>query len=147
VRVTIPSLTARCPAASALHMEGVDHDVVLIQDDLHYGRVMASLWERGSEFITIEHDVVPWPGAIAQLWGCPQLWCQHLSLTGPGKIRRGMGSLRVSTEAIRLTADSPPTWAQTHWSQLENRVISALNSRLGDPHLHTPPFAHAKGST
>ena len=32
-------------------------------------------WDEGEGFITMEHDIVPWPGAIESLLDCPHEWC------------------------------------------------------------------------
>ena len=40
-----------------------------------YTRHLQQCWEKGQTFINLEHDIVPWPGAIASLLECPQPWC------------------------------------------------------------------------
>jgi hypothetical protein len=34
-------------------------------------------WTEGQTFINVEHDVVPWPGALDALWRCESDWCAY----------------------------------------------------------------------
>lgn len=36
---------------------------------------LQSRWDEGLGFINLEHDVVPWPGAVQSLMACPRPWC------------------------------------------------------------------------
>ena len=40
-----------------------------------YHDYMAGAWRRRKDFINIEHDVIPWPGAIQELMSCSEPWC------------------------------------------------------------------------
>src|ERR1700752_1918127 len=42
-------------------------------------------WNEGETFINIEHDVVPWLGAVEELWDCPHDWCYFDYHSMPGK--------------------------------------------------------------
>src|SRR3989304_4422313 len=70
VEVYVPALRDDCPAASALSVEGVDHHLALMFDEMGYGTLLSNLWFYGEGFIILEHDVVPFPGAIKALQEC-----------------------------------------------------------------------------
>lgn len=44
-------------------------------DDWNYCAYLQSRWDEGSAFINMEHDIVPSPGLITELWNCPHDWC------------------------------------------------------------------------
>jgi hypothetical protein len=61
---------------------------------------MAAAWERGEDFLTMEHDTVPWPGAIETLLDCPNPWCffgfqQDLDFVATGANPLGLARFRA----------------------------------------------------
>ena len=146
VRIIVISALPRCPAGAALYMEGIEHELKLVGDNDDYSQLLTQLWLAGEEFLTLEHDVVPTPGTLQALRDCPAAWCQHLSFTGPGKLRQGLGSLRVSKEALSQARDLPSRWLGTHWRYLDGKVVPAMEQRFGPAHFHEPPFAHVRPS-
>lgn len=40
-----------------------------------YDRLIRRLWSEGQPFVLVEHDILPWPGAVQQLWECDRPWC------------------------------------------------------------------------
>ena len=71
---------------------------------------MAAAWERGEDFITMEHDTVPWPGAIETLLDCPHPWCffgyqQGIDFVGTGATPLGLARFRAE-----FIAAAPDVW-------------------------------------
>jgi hypothetical protein len=61
----------------------VDQAVVSVDlgpEPTAYGDYFTRRWAAGRSFVNVEHDVVPWPGAIDQLVRCPEPWC-HFDYT------------------------------------------------------------------
>ena len=141
--VLIPALGPDCPAACALAREGVPTHVEIMQDDLHYGRLLAENW-RG-DVIVLEHDVVPWVGAMDAISDCSEPWCVYRYPFAPNAIRWALGCLRVNSELVAAHPDLPERWSGVVWNQLDAAVVAALSSVAEGPHFHDPPLAHVKG--
>lgn len=135
-----------CPAARALHTEGVICTVVAMYDELDYARALAEIWEMGEEFCLLEHDVVPWAGAMANIKGCDQPWCVYDYPFHPDRIGHALGCLRVSEILVRGFPDLPKRWIDTPWRDLESAVYRSLITVSGErkPHLHGPPLSHLR---
>lgn len=48
---------------------------IRLTEEDSYVRYFEERWAERRTFINLEHDVVPWPGALDELWACPQPWC------------------------------------------------------------------------
>jgi len=119
---------------------------VIPQDDYHYGDKLAQYWHRGEDFINIEHDIAPWPGAVEELWDCTSLWCTHQYPIGhSGKFQKGLGLIKFSSSLIERYPDACLGWDETPWNQLDAQVYGALEiDRRIHAHMHFPPVAHIK---
>jgi hypothetical protein len=137
-----------CPAANALRAEGIPYRVYTEQlvPDMAYG--LAEIWRLGKGFIHLEHDNVPWPGALDDLCRCRRsAWCGYwYPLGGPGALAPGIGCLRVSRELVREHPDLHERWHGVEWWGLDAAVTAALAEVTGwsHYHLHWPAVAHAR---
>lgn len=138
----VPALSDDCPAALALRAEGLNPEVVIMGDDLAYGRLLARLWRQGDGFVLVEHDIVPWPGAVSALSSCPEPYCGHRYQIA-GRLGGTLGCVRFSSALIAEHPDLPSRWAGTHWSNLDIKLTSGLwDVGVREYHLHEPPVAH-----
>ncbi len=128
---------AECPAHWALAQERVEHRVIVSEGPFGYGDNFADLWERGEPFIHLEHDIVPWPGAIDELAGCPESWCAFESIILGGRLSIGFGIGKHSPEG-----KAPCRGAD--WEHVETAIRSYLREHAIREHIHTPPVAHAR---
>lgn len=146
MQVIIPAIDENCVASLALRKEGIEHDVVVMDGDYDYGELLVELWQSGESFILLEHDVVPWPGAITQLAECPELWCSYEYPLAPNTLRPALGCIKVSCIVINAYRNLPARfgWAERIWSQMDGAVCPALESIAGKTHIHKPPLAHVK---
>lgn len=129
---------AECPAHWALAQERVHHRIVLNGDGWRYGRSFAQFWNKGEPFIHLEHDIVPWPGAIQELIDCPEPWCVFESAyLGKTMIGFGIGKYRPEGRA-------PKEWSVTDWRCLDGVIVRDLRERFGPECIHNPPVAHAR---
>ena len=142
VVVVYPSNIVRAPAARALEMEGiVDILEFPCAQPNDYGIYFAGLWDAGAPFVIVEHDIIPWPGAIRALLDCPEPRCTHRYPLHRGNVALSFGIGKYIPEG-----PAPEHWATTRWDALDGQVVPVLNERLGPPHVHEPPVAHARST-
>lgn len=109
-----------------------------------YAYVLGALWKAGDEFCIVEHDVVPWPGALDALKSCPHLWCAYWFPFAANAIRPALGCLRVSEDLIELYPDLWRKWAGAEWNDLDGAFYTAIQPLADRPHRHHPDVAHCK---
>lgn len=138
----VPALSDDCPAALALRAEGLNPEVVIMGGDLSYGRLVERLWRSGEGFVLVEHDVVPWPGAMSALSSCPELYCGHRYLIA-AQLGGTIGCVRFSAALTAAHPDLPARWAGSHWSNLDIKLTNGLwDVGVRGFHVHEPPVAH-----
>lgn len=139
MRVVIASPSEDCVAHRALEQEGVPHDVLLCEGQFGYGKHLARLWG-GEGFVLLEHDVVPWVGAIQQLQDCEGDWCGFRYAKG-GSTIRALGCVKFSDRLARL--EITEGWSREPWFSLESKVLRAVH-RVTEVCKHSPALGHAK---
>lgn len=114
--------------------------VELTHDDA-YRQLLRDLWLEGESFIIVEQDIVPWPGALEELWRCPCYWGSNTyKLHGGEGIHHGFGCTKITTA---LMARLPKVWDEPgHWSELDQRLWFAAREIGQEPHPHRPPVIH-----
>jgi hypothetical protein len=137
------------PSTLALTTEGLEVAEVVMRDYTNYGRIFTEQWQSGHGFLLVEEDVVPWPGAMAQLDRCQEDWCCFEFPNGViheeprSGFCDGLGCMKFSTDLVRRYEFSP-LWQQRGWDELDG-AVHALHREGGEKlHLQTPPVAHAK---
>jgi hypothetical protein len=150
VKVVVASTQFDTVARRALRTEGVEFEVRICRGDYGYGELLAELWARGG-FVLVEDDIAPWPGAIAELVGCPEAWCAFDYAIGGGIMvsscsHFGLGLIKVSDELVAAHPWVSDAWRGIHWRQLDQPVNAAIASVAGRarPHLHEPAVSHAQ---
>jgi len=118
-------------------------------DDQAYFRLIASLWDQGTEFTIVEHDITVTPVALDSLDNCPASWCSspypYLSI-----MYAGLGCARfrpaimirhpdVMAEVGPMGDDSHPPM---HWCRLDSRLTGALAGRGERKCTAHPPVGH-----
>jgi len=113
-----------------------------LQEPEAYWHMFWHAWEQGEGFVNVEHDIIPWPGALTRLWGCTRDWCYYPYLVSGGYFRQVMlGCVKFSSQLI---ADTPELWSQITptWRTLDTQLEYELLSAGYVPHMHWPPVAH-----
>jgi hypothetical protein len=137
-------MSAASPPALALTMEGLEVTEVVMNDRLHYGRLFTELWQEREGFILVEHDVVPWPGALAQLQECSEECCAFQYPSGGGAWAMSLGCIKFSDALVeRIPYDVE--WQNRVWDELDGAVFATLQEV--EVHIHQPPVAHVKART
>lgn len=104
-----------------------------------YDNLIRRLWEEGEPFILVEHDILPWPGAVQQLWTCERPWCGfEYFIFGEMRVQLGC----VKFEPARLGPVPLPDDEVMAWPGMDWAIIAALARRGESGHLHTPPVTH-----
>lgn len=113
-------------------------ELVLAKDDFTYGDTLQRAWDAGEPFINVEHDIVPWPGALEALWRCPDQppWCGYRYPLGySGLLEDSLGCV-----CIRPTRSVAWNLKGILWNQLDAAIFRAM--RPNQWHEHRPPVAH-----
>ena len=136
---------------------------------------MTAAWSKGEDFITMEHDIVPWPGAIETLVLCPHPWCffgyqQGVDFAGCGANPLGLARFRAPMmtampdvwrlmRAIFETRDMPDPWRHLDlhlgryaarylgWRAHQHHpaVLNANPKILSMPYYTPPPVVGPQG--
>ena len=125
--------------AERLHPRYVD----VSASDWSYWELTASLWSDGREFVLIEHDVVPPPGAVRAMLACPKPWCAVPYRQG-SLVGTAFGCTKFSAAIIARHPDAVSRILPQHrgWDGLDSMVIGTLRRNGEVEHVHQPPAWH-----
>lgn len=118
-----------------------------------YWKLLSGIWERGDSVVIVEHDVLPWPGAIEELVACPMPWCSYTYHRFVSPTRMGVGDYQgfgCCKFEKRLMKDNPAVFSDMkdhHWSQLDTQFEYAMWTRNLRPHHHRPAVIHLPANT
>lgn len=136
MKILVVAASEQCPAAAALRSMRLPFELVVAQDDFTYGQALERHWQAGEPFINVEHDIVPWPGALEALWSCasPEPWCGYPYLVGEsGKLSSSIGCVLVRHVVPPVELGHIP------WNRIDAAVYRVMG---GAWHRHSPPVAH-----
>lgn len=109
-----------------------------------YADLTRKWWLEGEPFIVVEHDVVPWPGAIEALIECPEPWCAHSHHHDHAFLRHG--SVEMSCyKVVPAELGSDPFPAEVPWQQTDSVLSQKLFERGHMIHQHWPSVANLNG--
>ncbi len=146
MNVLVATPNRRCPATLALLAEEINAETVLVKTDQDYGRAFTAAWRNGG-FINVEHDVVPWPGAIRSLETCPHDFCGFgYPMRNRGNLTYSLGCTKFSERMTVAHPGLPDRWDGASWWELDAHVFAAITDVYGseDFHVPEPPVAHVK---
>lgn len=119
-------------AQSALGQQNADYKLIELVDDYDYWRFYKKVW--GEPFIVVEHDVMPWIGAIEQMKKCPMQWCA-VPYAIHGGFFDGLGCTKFPALKIKLE--------KQRWDSLHGTIDHQLRRTYNlTPHIHNPPALH-----
>jgi len=115
----------------------------LLSADLDdYRKLLRRLWQERESVVLVEQDIIPWPGAIQELFACCGKWCGYSY--SPYGVQHGFGCTKFSSELMEML---PNMWAEPmHWNKLDAHLFRAARAFGEDPHPHRPPVTHLKMS-
>jgi hypothetical protein len=113
-----------------------------------YWSLLCGLWLEQQSFIIVEHDIVPWPGAIEEIWNCPLPWCAFSYHRHVSELRRGVGDyhgfgcVKFSAELMKRLPEVWTKCERRHWSKLDTHFEHFTYVAGIRPHHHRPPVIH-----
>ena len=139
--------------ASGRHTEVTLVDVS--GDHWAYTDYLQARWDERADFINLEHDIVPHPGAIDTLWECPQPWCFHGYIAGMDHVANGSAPLGLMKITVWLMTQLPAVWKDMRaayrldpnaWMYNDIHLMKTARDYGLTPHEHTPPVFNANPS-
>lgn len=142
---SIPPETVAALDASGFPWEAAD----VSRTPTSYTRLFCRLWADGEPFAIVEHDIVPHPGALDELLGCPRDWCAFAYPYMNGT-HAGLGCTRFSATLLAAVPDAvEQTWREStdvhpagFWCALDDRLGRVLRRSGFTQHVHGPPVTH-----
>jgi hypothetical protein len=127
------------------HSQALGHYIRLIDvtdDPQGYLKYLRQRWQEGYPFINIEHDIVPWPGALESLEHCPQMWCSFgYDTAAQDFIQPPLGLAKFSSEFIQAL---PELWEEDlPWHELDAHLHRYATERGHKAHQHRPSILNA----
>jgi hypothetical protein len=114
-------------------------------NDEAYFQAVQAMWNEKETFVIVEQDIVPYPGAIKDIYDCEHdfciTWAPHWqSINGDGPWTYAHGLVKYKRRFIA----SYPDWfnnypASRHWSQFDWGLVKQFQSII---HYHWPPVIH-----
>lgn len=114
--------------------------------DIAYYELLADQWREGKTFVLLEQDKLPKPGALRELYDCPEPWCTYPVPMAHNGQPASFVTLSCTKFAAELMLDWPDTieragqrdygYGAKHWNRLDMAVAAVLNWRLGACHWH-----------
>lgn len=144
---------------SALKSTGLEFEAVVATEAYTYGETMHRYWQMGDTFINVEHDIVPYPGALEALDECEHEFCGydypigHAGILGPGR-GSALGCVKFDRKLMQDYPNLSRPWRYIPWNQLDAGIFTSLKDKIPNPtivntrwthfcwHEHLPPVAH-----
>ena len=153
MRLLVPFATLRDETRAALEADGRKAEYVRVGPDTPeaYFELLRSIWAEGREFTVIEHDIVVYPGALAELEACSNPWCGKPYMLSTGVAGHCLGCTRFSEELVRAEPDAIEATAQLrhddatgrrHYGRLDSRLREVLEGRGYTFCTHWPAVEH-----
>lgn len=121
-----------------LATQGFHPRLIRMERDFSYDLLFRKLWEAGRPFILVEHDILPWPGALVELWNCPQPWCGFQYYVF-GELRSYLGCTKFNPGVL---GECPLEGDLLEWQKIDKAIQRKLLTRGQNGHIHGPPVTH-----
>lgn len=148
-RLTIFVPYVKIQQATLIALIGSKYTPVKTVGKFGYSTYFKKRWDEGKTFISIEQDIVVYPGAVEALWDCPKDWCVydfHLLChrgrkLAEEKVGVPIGCVKISSEAMRQT---PSIWEEpVEWIMCEQNITKKLVAAGLTAHQHYPSVVNA----
>jgi len=121
-----------------LATQGLKPKLVKLERTFSYDQLFRSLWKDNKPFILVEHDIVPWPGALRELWKCQEPWCGFPYYIY-GELRSYLGCTKFSPAVL---GECPLPDDLEDWHTMDKTIEKRLMTRGQPGHLHSPAVTH-----
>lgn len=105
------------------------------RDPFAYASLLRDLWREAGDLVICEGDVVPPPGAIAQLLSCSDDWCTHPHWVGERYALDTFGLVKFSADLRRQLPNladiiaarpDPRYWVRRGWTRIPRDCATAV---------------------
>lgn len=159
MKIFIPYTKFLSIQAQHLYMDDCEPEYIDVSGDPHlYFEVMKEIWSLKEDFILLEHDIIPWPGALKTFEECLEHWCAFKYYYPPsGHLVIANGCVRFRKEIMELIPDLFDLIEKNNeeffvrsedpkdWKALDGRMGAILTNKLNNfVHVHHPAVVHLK---
>jgi hypothetical protein len=123
---------------AAILDSGFEPQVMMLEGDFAYGRVLAEVWEEPGDLYLVEHDIEVFPDTLISFEACPEIWCSAPYIVD-GDLVDGIGCCRFREDARRLIVTPR---GDLHWANVESAYLTALHGAGLRPHRHGEVIHH-----
>ena len=145
VKIVVPYTHVHPLVERKLYDYGFDPEFVPMIDEFSYWRLLRQIWREREPVVIVEHDVLPWPGAIEEMCACPAHWCSFTyEINGGYGIHHAFGCTKITAALMEAT---PKVWdevADREWHALDAQLCYAALKAGQIPHPHRPAVIHLK---
>lgn len=121
-----------------LGVQGLRPRMVKVERDFSYDLLFRELWRKGDPFILVEQDVIPWPGAVQQLWTSDEPWCGFPYYIF-GELRSYLGCTKFEPERL---GECPLPEDLVPWQLLDKKIEQTLMKRGYRGYVYSPAVSH-----
>jgi len=118
--------------------QGLKPRLIRMERDFSYDQLFRRLWDARQPFILVEHDIIPFPGALRELWMCPEPWCGFPYYVF-GELRSYLGCTKFDPSRL---GECPLPDDLMPWQTIDKLIEKSLMKRTFGGHLHSPPVTH-----
>lgn len=143
-RVIVPYARIHEATVIALEAQGpLDITYHKVDAYFDYWHLLCEMWEAGDPFIIVEQDIAPWPGAVAELWGCGS-WCAMPYNYGGSAIIAAHGFVKFGADILEATRAEvlDVKGDMRHWTRADTTINELLERSEFTRHIHTTPVLH-----
>ena len=124
-------------------------------DHWAYTRVLEQEWQQRESFVLMEHDTIPWPGAITQIWRCPYDWCFYGYTPDIDLVENGCAPFGLVKIGAPIIKTFPEVWSKMReyydedyelaWMYHDIWMFDYIVNKLKGPkpHQHYPSVFNA----
>jgi hypothetical protein len=112
-------------------------------------------WDEGRPFVNMEHDIVPWPGAISEMWECDGQWCFYGYLPEVDCVKNGCAPFGLVKFTDKFISATPDVWREMRhefagnefaWAMCDVWLYRYAEDRGIKPHQHLPSVFNPSSS-
>lgn len=118
----------------ALEQDDYKADLRLVEGNEGYYNLLSEYFSNGNPFVVVEHDIIPWPGAIKQISDCSEPWCTFSYRCAAGWLTWGLGCVKFEPRRLPNLMD----FGCKMWNTLDRSILMAGKRNQISPHVHGP---------
>ena len=101
-----------------------------------YHALLSRLWLEGETFMIIEHDVLPVPGIVEEMWNCNNSWCGAQYIIGGGFMAHPLGFTKFDARMINAWPGLIDELPAKSWRVLDGKIYEAAYKAHLSLHPH-----------